>query len=133
MAAGDINNDGRLDVNNDGRLDVVVATNDGPALVLMNQASHQNHGLSLNLVGVNGNRDGIGARVKVVTDEGEQFSTITTATSCSHPGDKRVHFAVDAVTMVQRIEVFCPSRTVQVLSEVGSDQFLTITEAGSGK
>ena len=121
------------DINNDGRLDAVVTTNDGPALVLMNETSNQNHWISLNLVGVKSNRDGIGARVKLVTDQGEQFYTVTTASSYQSSGDKRVHFGLGSATMVKRIEISWPSRTVQVLSEVRSDQFLTITEPASSK
>jgi hypothetical protein len=121
------------DINTDGRLDAVVTTNDGPALVLMNETANQNHWLSLNLVGVKSNRDGIGARVKLVTDEGEQFSTVTTAGSYQSSGDKRVHFGLGPARTVKRIEVSWPSRTVQVLRDVRSDQFLTVTEPVAAK
>jgi len=121
------------DINNDGRLDVLVSTNDGPALVLMNETSNQNHWISLSLVGVRSNRDGIGARVKLVTDGGVQFYTVTTASSYQSSGDKRVHFGLGPATLVKRIEISWPSRTVQVLSDVRSDQFLTVTEGASGK
>ncbi|MGO9123590.1 MAG: CRTAC1 family protein [Terriglobales bacterium] len=121
------------DINNDGRLDAVVTTNDGPAMVWMNEMSNNNNWISLKLVGVKSNRDGIGARVKVVTDESEQFATVTTAGSYQSSGDRRVHFGLGQTTMVKRIEISWPSRTVQVLNDVRSNQFLTITEATSGK
>jgi hypothetical protein len=121
------------DLNNDGRLDAVVTTNDGPALVWMNETSNQNHWITLNLLGVKSNRDGIGARVKVVTELGEQFATVTTASSYQSSGDKRIHFGLGRATSAKRIEILWPSRTVQVLDDVRSDQFLTIREAASGK
>jgi len=121
------------DLNNDGRLDAVVTTNNGPALAWMNETSNQNHWISLNLVGVKSNRDGIGARVRIITDAGEQFATVTTAGSYQSSSDKRLHFGLGAATVVKRVEISWPSRTVQVLNEVRSDQFLTIREATSGK
>jgi hypothetical protein len=121
------------DINNDGRLDAVVTTNDGPAFVLMNETPNLNHWISLKLVGVQSNRDGIGARIKLLTDQGEQYATVTTSSSYQSSGDKRVHFGLGPATTVKRIEISWPSRIMQVLNDVKSNQFLTITEVGSGK
>src|SRR5207253_4940147 len=80
------------DLDNDGRLDAVVTTNDGPTYILRNQTNTRNHWLTLNLIGHKSNRDAIGAEVKVVTSKGEQYATVTTASSYLSSGDKRVHF-----------------------------------------
>ena len=58
------------DINNDGGLDAVVSTSNGPAHVVLNQARPGNRWLTLKLVGRKSNRDGIGAEVRVVTDQG---------------------------------------------------------------
>jgi enediyne biosynthesis protein E4 len=58
------------DIDNDGRIDAVVTTNGGTAHILRNQTDSHNHWLLLNLVGHKGNRDAIGASVKIVSSQG---------------------------------------------------------------
>src|SRR5262245_56436466 len=69
------------DIDNDGRLDAVVTANDGPVRVLHNDTPTSNHWILLKLAGHKSNRDSIGAAVKIVTTEGAQYATVTTACS----------------------------------------------------
>ena len=116
------------DIDNDGRLDVVITSNDGPALVLRNETSTHNHWITLKLVGVKSNRDGIGAQVKIATEAGTQYSTVTTAGSYESSSDPRVHFGLGIGNSVNLIRIRWPSGIVQTLNNVKADQFLAITE-----
>jgi hypothetical protein len=116
------------DINNDGRLDAVITTNDGPAYVLRNDTVTQNNWLTLDLIGHKSNRDAIGAEVKLVTPEGVQFATVTTAGSYLSSSDKRVHFGLSSHSMAARIEIRWPSGVHQILQNVRSDQVLRVDE-----
>ncbi len=116
------------DLDNDGRLDAVVTTNDGPAYVLRNETPSTNHWLLLKLVGHKSNRDAIGANVKLVTASGEQFATVTTASSYLSSSDKRVHFGTGKESSVQSIEIRWPSGIVQTLKNISVDQILQVDE-----
>jgi hypothetical protein len=119
------------DIDNDGREDVVVSSNNGPAWVLMNRTETQNHWITLKLVGVKTNRDGIGARVKISTATGDQYATVTTGGSYQSSSDKRVHFGLGSAAAVARIEISWPSGIHQTLRDVKADQFLSVTEPGT--
>jgi len=119
------------DLDNDGRVDVVVTSNDGPAWVLRNETSTRNHWITLDLVGVKSNRDGIGAQVKITTPAGSQYATVTTCSSYQSSSDKRVHFGVGVAASISRVEIRWPSGTSQVLSDVKADQILTVTESSA--
>ncbi len=54
------------DIDNDGDVDIVVANNNGPAHLLLNETPHQDSWLQLRLQFGGGNREGIGAEVAVV-------------------------------------------------------------------
>ena len=116
------------DIDNDGRLDAVVTSNDGPIHILHNETPTQNHWLTLKLVGRKSNRDGIGAEVKLVTSNGPQFATVTTAGSYLSAGEKRVHFGLGTATSAQRIEIHWPSGIFQTLEQVRGDQILQVQE-----
>jgi len=116
------------DIDNDGRLDAVVTTNDGPAYVLRNETSTQNHWLTLKLIGHKSNRDAIGAEVKIVTPEGQQFATVTTAGSYLSSSDKRVHFGLGNNAIVKSIEIRWPSGIRQTLTNVQEDRIVEIEE-----
>lgn len=121
------------DLNNDGRIDVVVTSNDGPAYALLNETPGTNHWITLNLVGTKSNRDGIGAQVKITTDTGEQYATVTTSGSYQSSSDKRVHFGLASSTNIKAIEIRWPSGIIQKLSDVKADQILTVKEAASSE
>jgi len=116
------------DIDNDGRLDVVVTSNDGPAWVLKNETTTTNHWITLKLVGTKSNRDGIGAQIKLSTDIGDQYATVTTAGSYQSSSDVRVHFGLGAAATIKLLHVRWPSGIVQDLKDVKANQILTVTE-----
>ena len=116
------------DIDNDGRLDAVVSTSEGPAHLLYNRTETQNHWLTLKLTGRKSNRDGIGAEVRIVTSQGQQFATATTASSYLSSGDKRVHFGLGPATVVDTLEIRWPSGILQTLKNVRGDQILELEE-----
>jgi hypothetical protein len=116
------------DIDNDGRLDAVVTSNDGPVYILRNETPTQNHWLTLKLVGHKSNRDAIGAEVKLVTANGSQFATVSTAGSYLSSSDKRLHFGLGVESAAQSIEIRWPSGILQTLKNIRADQILQVDE-----
>src|SRR5207245_10861383 len=67
------------DIDNDGRVDVVVSALDGPLEVWRNVSPASNHWLAVRTIGTRSNRDGVGAKVKIVTKSGAQYDHVNTA------------------------------------------------------
>jgi hypothetical protein len=116
------------DIDNDGRVDAVVTTNDGPMHVLHNDTPTPDHWITLSLVGHKSNRDAIGAIVKVMSEQGAQFATVTTAGSYLSSSDKRLHFGLGQDAVAKSIEIQWPSGIRQTIQNVRGDQILHVDE-----
>jgi enediyne biosynthesis protein E4 len=116
------------DLDNDGFIDVAINCNHGNALILRNQGNG-NHWLTLRLIGSAGNRDGIGARIRLVTDEDlELYGFVSTSGSYLSASDQRAHFGLGQSKKARLIEISWPSGVVQRLETVAADQILTVHE-----
>jgi hypothetical protein len=117
------------DLDNDGFIDIAINCNDGQAIVLRNEGGNGNHWLSVRLVGSASNRDGIGARVRLVSESGlEQHSFVSSAGSYLSASDKRTHFGLGSAKKVRLVEITWPSGVVQRLDSISADQPLTVHE-----
>ena len=90
------------------------------------------HWIILKLVGVKSNRDGLGTKIKITTARGVQYNHATTAVGFNSSSDKRMHFGLGNADVVREIELKWPSGTRQVLTNVKTDQVLTVKESASG-
>jgi enediyne biosynthesis protein E4 len=116
------------DLDNDGFVDVAINCNDSAALILHNAGNDQNHWLTLNLVGTTSNRDGIGSKIRLVTEDGKQQTRfVSTAGSYISASDKRPHFGL-GISGKAQIEITWPSGIVQRLESVVADRILTVKE-----
>ena len=80
-------------------------------------------------IGSRSNRDGIGAKVRVVTADGvERHATVSAAGSYLSSNDKRAHFGLGSQAMVKLVEVVWPSGLVQRIEGVKADQVLKVEE-----
>lgn len=116
------------DIDNDGRIDAVLTTNGGGVHILHNETPTANHWITLRLVGHKSNRDGIGAVVKLVTNQGSQWVTATTAGSYLSASDPRVHFGLGTTTVAESLEIHWPSGIVQTLANVKADRQVQVDE-----
>jgi enediyne biosynthesis protein E4 len=119
------------DLNGDGRIDVVVTALQAPAEIWMNESPGTNHWLELKLEGTKSNRDGIGARIKVVTTSGTQYDHKSTAAGYASSSAGPVHFGLGANTSADLVEIRWPSGIIQQLRDVTSDRIVTIKEPGT--
>ncbi len=117
------------DFNNDASMDVVVtALGEAPSL-LQNQAPGSTHGLLIKLRGRKSNREGLGAVVKVETEDGRWlWNHATTSAGYASSSDPRVHFGLGKSSTVKRLEIQWPSGIHQVLANLSADQTLTVEE-----
>jgi enediyne biosynthesis protein E4 len=116
------------DIDDDGRVDAVVTTNGESIHVLHNDTKTPYHWLTLRLIGHKSNRDAIGALVKLTSEHGKQFATVTTAGSYLSSSDKRLHFGLGEAVAANLIEIQWPSGIRQTLQNVRGDQILSIDE-----
>jgi hypothetical protein len=116
------------DLNGDGKLDVVVSAINAPAEIWMNQSPGTNHWIEFKLQGTKSNRDGIGARIKVVTKSGAQYNHMTTSCGYASSSASPVHFGLGTNTSVDLVEIHWPSGVVQQMKDVARDRVLVVKE-----
>src|SRR6266446_5815864 len=120
------------DLNNDGQIDVVIASLDGPPVLLRNDGPSKgtkNHWLGLSLVGSKSNRDGIGARITVTDSTGrKQIFDANTSGSYLSANDPRIIVGLGTAS-VRKVEVSWPSGNVQTILEPQLDRYLVINES----
>ena len=111
-----------VDYDMDGDLDV------GSWHALYRNDGDSKHWLHVNLVGTMSNRDGIGARVKVVCGTTTQIREVTATFSYKSYEGPPVEFGLGDYVKADRVEIRWPSGIVQTLVDVSADQLLTVTE-----
>ena len=116
------------DFDGDGRVDVVVTGLSKEAEIWMNRSQPTGHWLDIALQGTRSNRDGIGARIKVVSKGGVQYNHMTTSVGYASSSDGPVHFGLGADDRAQVIEVHWPSGIVQQLHGVAANQVKLVKE-----
>jgi enediyne biosynthesis protein E4 len=116
------------DIDNDRDIDVIINNLDGPPQVLRNDGGNANNSVFIKTVGVKSNRDGIGARVKIVSGDLTQIDEVHSGGSYLSQNDLRLHFGLEQRTKIDLIEVYWPSGTVDKVTAAGVNKILTIKE-----
>jgi hypothetical protein len=121
------------DINNDGAIDIVVANNNGPARVLLNETTSvsRNHWLLVRLEAANGNRFGIGAKVEVRQHGRKLLRRVHTDSSYLSASDVRVHFGLGGDASIEQLIVYWPNGEAETWSKVQADRIVTIRQ-GTG-
>jgi enediyne biosynthesis protein E4 len=120
------------DVDNDGDQDILISNNGQEPQLLVNEGGNKGHWLSIALIGTRSNRDGVGARVKVVSGDLISHDQRKGGRSYQSAHDGRLHFGLGMRTRVDLIEIRWPGGAVDTLKNLEVDQVITVKE-GSGR
>jgi hypothetical protein len=115
-------------LNGDGRLDVVVTAINAPAEIWINQSPGNNHWIEFKLQGTKSNRDGIGARIKVVSKSKTQYNHMTASAGYASSSAGPVHFGLGADESADVVEIRWPSGIVQTMRGVAGDRVVDVKE-----
>jgi hypothetical protein len=119
------------DVYNDGRVAVAVnELHERPSLLVPEQPV-SNHWIGVQLIGMKSNRDGIGARVEIVTGALRQIDEVRSGGSYLSQGDLRLHFGLGAAARADRLTVRWPSGLVDTINSIPGGRHIVVEE-GSG-
>jgi len=124
------------DYDRDGDLDLAVAKTEGYTNALFRNTGNRNHWLALTLQGGQSNRSGIGAvvRARAIIDGNvvRQMRQVTAQTGYCGQNDLAVHFGLGDAAVADTVRIEWPSGTVQILTEVAADQYMTVVEECCG-
>ena len=119
------------DFDNDGDLDLVISTNNGPAKLLRNDNGNQNDMLRIRTVGTRSNRDGIGAKITVITSDGVRTTKMVKAgSSYLSQSELPVTFGLGKpkASKVVSVEILWPSGKKDSARNIQPNQLLTLEE-----
>ena len=119
------------DYDNDGDIDILINRVNAAPELLRCDSTNQNNWITIKIVGVKSNRDGIGARIKCVAEDGSQIDEVRSGGSYYSQNDLRVHFGLGKSPKVKTLEIRWPSGQVDTLGDVPANQFIVVKE-GAG-
>jgi hypothetical protein len=118
------------DLDNDGSLEVVINNLDSPPSLLKNFGTKKNW-LLIKLIGVQCNRDAIGARVYVYVGDRRISGEVQSGASFLSQNDMRVHIGLGNDASYQRIEVQWPGGQKETFPSGNANQILALKQ-GTG-
>jgi len=121
------------DFDGDGRMDIVATALQADAEIWMNRSPNTGHWLDIALEGTASNRDGIGARIKLVSKSGTQYNHMTTSAGYASSSYGPVHFGLGPDTKAEVIEIHWPSGAVQTFHDERADRILSAKEPGPAR
>jgi hypothetical protein len=100
----------------------------GPAEIWTNESPGDGHWLALALEGTRSNRDGISARVKVVSKSMTQYDHVSTAAGYASSSAGPLHFGLGKDAGADQIEIHWPSGVVQTLHDIAGGRIVHVKE-----
>jgi hypothetical protein len=119
------------DFDNDGDLDLVITANNGAARLLRNENANQNDLFRVKLIGTKSNRDGIGAKVTLMTSGGAPMTRMVKGgSSYLSQSELPVTFGLGKPGSAKnlRLQIAWPSGHKDAVSDIKPNQIVTIQE-----
>ena len=116
------------DYDNDGDTDIFVVNLNQEGVLLRNEGGNNHNWLMIKTVGVKSNRDGIGARIEVITSSHIQMKEVQAGSSYLSGHDLRLLFGLGAETKAETVKIIWSSGAEQTLKDVEANQLLIIAE-----
>ena len=120
LATADFFNDGAVGL-------AVVCRGDFPEL-LRNDGGNANHWLEVLLIGTRSNRDGIGASLKLTSEDLVRVEQAKGGMSYMSASDPRILFGLGKRTKIDSVEITWPSGQVDKLTNISVDQIIAVKE-----
>ncbi|MHC4519059.1 MAG: CRTAC1 family protein [Planctomycetota bacterium] len=120
------------DLDNDGDMDVVVLNSRRAPTILRNDSPNQGHWLQISLRGTRTNRDGVGARVKVVAGDLTLIDEVHSGRGYQSHYGTRLHFGLGSRQRVERVETRWIGGGIDVFEGLKVDQQHILIE-GTGR
>ena len=116
------------DIDNDGDIDIVVSNLKDTPTVLRNDGNNASQWLAVKLIGTHCNRDAIGTRVTVISEDLTQMREVKSGSGYLSQNDLRLHFGLGAAVSVDSLTVRWLCGKVQTLQNIETNQVLVISE-----
>jgi len=116
------------DLDDDGDVDIVVSHINNPVALLRNDTKPEGAWLSVRLIGVDSNRDAIGAILTLHTASGDFLRQVKGGASYLSQNDNRQFWGIAKDDTVKGLTIRWPSGKVQELSEIQKNQSTVIVE-----
>ncbi|MCG9128406.1 CRTAC1 family protein [Candidatus Poribacteria bacterium] len=116
------------DIDNDGDPDILVTTSNGPVHLYRNDGGNNHNWLKIKLVGQQSNRNGIGSRIKVVSNNGTQTRTVRSGSSYCSQSEMTLFLGLKNDIIVDLIEVNWQGGKTEIVKDVKANQEITIEE-----
>jgi enediyne biosynthesis protein E4 len=116
------------DLFNDGRMEIVIENLKGAPTILQPQGGPSNHWIGFELAGSKGNRLALNARVKVTAPDLVQTCAVLSGGSYLSQNDLRIHVGLGSSKRVDKVEIFWPAGTTEVLTGLTADHIYDVKE-----
>ncbi|OUS00712.1 hypothetical protein A9Q86_08095 [Flavobacteriales bacterium 33_180_T64] len=117
------------DIDNDGLLDLVVANNNDEAIFLwQNTTVNTSNWIKLKLVGVQSNKNAIGARIEISVNGQKQYRYTLCGEGYLAQNSGNEHFGLGNNSTIDYIKINWPSGLEETHYNISINQILTVTE-----
>ena len=116
------------DYDNDGDVDIFVVNSVGRADLLRNDGGNEHNWFQVRVVGVESNRDGVGARIELNAGGLRQIREIKSGSGLYSQNDLHASFGLGKNESIEQLVVRWPSGTVDRMSQLAVNQRVVIEE-----